>query len=72
MVGRVYKIVAKVLANRLKMVWERIISNNHNASIRGRQQILDYVLIANEYLDSMIRYEGAMQIGYQKPYDHVN
>jgi hypothetical protein len=70
MVGGVYKIVAKVLA-RLKMVLERIISNIHNASIRGRQ-ILGYVLIANECLDSMIRYEGAMQIGHQKPYDHVN
>jgi hypothetical protein len=41
-VGGVYNIVAKVLANKLKMVVEKIISKPHNAFIKGRQ-ILDYV-----------------------------
>jgi hypothetical protein len=41
-VGRVYKIVAKVLANKLKMLVEKIISKSQNAFIKGRQ-ILDYV-----------------------------
>jgi hypothetical protein len=36
LVGGVYKIVAKVLANRLNMVVERIISKPQNALIIGR------------------------------------
>lgn len=50
LVGGVYKIVVKVLAaNMLKIVLEKIISNSHNAFIRGRQ-ILDFAFIAILYL----------------------
>jgi hypothetical protein len=47
MVDGVCKIVAKVLANKLKIVLEKMISNSQNAFIRGRE-ILDSVLIAND------------------------
>jgi hypothetical protein len=46
LVGRIYKILAKVLANRLKMVLEKIVSKMQSAFIKGRQ-ILDPILIAN-------------------------
>jgi hypothetical protein len=54
LVGGVYKMISKVLANRLKSVLEKIISNSHNAFIRDRQ-ILDTAFVANERLDSRIR-----------------
>ncbi|GAU22487.1 hypothetical protein TSUD_296060 [Trifolium subterraneum] len=49
-VGSIYKILAKVLANRLRMVIGSVISESQTAFVKDRQ-ILDGILIANEVVD---------------------
>lgn len=50
----VYKIIAKVLSERLKKLINRVINNNQMAFIKGRQ-IMDVDLIASECIDTRIR-----------------
>ena len=45
--GNVYKLLSKVLANRLRGELDSLISETQNSFVGGRQ-ILDSVLIANE------------------------
>ena len=51
LLGSVYKILTKVLSNRLKVVLDKLISESQYSFVGGRQ-ILDSVLIANKCVDS--------------------
>ena len=74
LVGGLYKILTKVLDNRIKRVMDKVISKAQNAFVDGRQ-ILDAVLIANEIVDSTLRRKDCgvvCKLDIEKAYDNIS
>ena len=72
--GGLYKILAKVLANRLKTIIRKVISPTQNAFLGGRP-ILDAALITNEGVDSWLRRKESgllCKLDIAKAYDHIS
>ena len=69
-----YKVVSKILANRLKRVLPEIIAENQSAFIKGRL-LMENVLLASElvkdYHKDSITLRGVMKIDISKAFDSV-
>ncbi|PNY14688.1 cysteine-rich receptor-like protein kinase, partial [Trifolium pratense] len=63
LVGSLYKILAKMLANRLRLVIGSVISASQTAFVKG-WQILDDILIANEVVDEARKAKNEVDWGY--------
>ena len=74
LVGSMYKILAKVLANRLRSVIDSVISDSQSAFSKGRQ-ILDGILVANEIVDEAHKQKKELllfKVDFEKAYDSID
>ena len=74
LIGSLYKVLAKVLANRLKRVMGKLVNKAHNAFVEGRQ-ILDASLIVNEVIDYLMRIKerGILcKLDIEKAYNQIS
>jgi len=69
-----YKVLAKVLANRSRSVLDFVVSDTQSAFVRGKL-ILDGILIANEVVEEVKRMKKELllfKVDFEKAYDSVN
>ena len=74
LVNSLYKLISKVLANRIKKVMSQLVNKAQNAFVKGRQ-ILDASLIANEIIDSTTKKKETgmlCKLDIEKAYDHIS
>lgn len=74
LIGGVYKIVSKLLTERIKSVMPSIIANFQGAFIHERQ-INDEILIAAELIDSRIKENKPgiiCRVDFEKDFDNIN
>nr|KYP63095.1 LINE-1 reverse transcriptase isogeny [Cajanus cajan] len=69
-----YKVLSKVLANRLRKVIGSVISDSQSSFIKGRH-ILDSILVANEVVEEVKQKKKKclmFKVDFAKAYDSVN
>jgi hypothetical protein len=74
LIGSLYKILSKLLANRLKRVLGKLISNCQSAFLPQRQ-ILDGVVVLNELIDLAKRRKDEcflFKVDFERAYDSVS
>jgi len=74
LVGSLYKILSKVLANRLRMVMGSLIAETLTTFVKGRQ-ILDGILITNEVVDEARKSSKELmlfKVDFEKAYDSMD
>ena len=74
LVGSIYKILVKVLANRLRHVIGSVVAKEQSAFVQNRE-ILDGILIANEVVDEAHRLKKELlliKVDFEKAYDSVD
>ncbi|KAH1150639.1 hypothetical protein GYH30_044590 [Glycine max] len=74
LIGCIYKIVAKLLANRLKKILSEIIDVRQSAFISGRQ-LLHSVVIANEMVEEAKRKHKpclVFKVDYERAYNSIS
>lgn len=74
LVGSLYKILAKLLSNRLRGVIGSVVSESQSAFVKNRQ-ILDGILIANEVVDEACKSKKELmlfKVDFEKAYDSVD
>ncbi|KAK6780580.1 hypothetical protein RDI58_022764 [Solanum bulbocastanum] len=74
LIGSVYKILSKLITERLKSVMGTLVNDHQMAFLKGRQ-IMDATFLANELVDSKEKqkFPGILcKLDLEKAYDHVN
>ncbi|GKV27047.1 hypothetical protein SLEP1_g36255 [Rubroshorea leprosula] len=74
LIGVMYKIIAKLLGNRLRKVLDKVIEEQQMVFIGGRQ-LMDSVVIANEVIDEAKRKKTKsilFKVDFEKAYDKVS
>ncbi|GKV29684.1 hypothetical protein SLEP1_g38589 [Rubroshorea leprosula] len=74
LIGVIYKIMAKLLANRLRKVLSKVIGEQQMAFIEGRQ-LVEGAVIANEILDEVKKKKKKgflFKVDFEKAYDKVS
>jgi hypothetical protein len=74
LIGSLYKILSKILANRLKIVLGKVISTCQSAFLLNRQ-ILDGVVVLNELIDLAKRSKDEcflFKVDFERAYDSVS
>ena len=73
----IYKVISKILVNRLKPLMDQLVTPYQNAFIKGRN-ISDNILITHEIFDILGKKKGrkygygALKIDMSKAYDRID